>query len=182
MALLGLLAPFLPDLLGVLRGHLDHKYELEMMRLRHDQARDEASWRLQEVEVRAQVQEMLAARKPHESYGVKLLEAANRSDSKVWGWSFNTLFALFGLLDLFIASVRPTITYWAFGLYVAVKAATLYATFAMMAQHVTVVEAMVNTLMDGRAWTSFDADMLQLIVGFWFGNRIRNGGRSGAKH
>lgn len=182
MALIGLLAPFLPDLLGLVRGYMDHKFEMEMMQLRMEQSRAEAQYRMEEIEIQGQVQEMLAARKPHESYGIQLLDKAQNSGGLVWRPVFNCIFIMFALLDWMISSVRPMITYWAFGLYTIVKSAALVYTYQASAKYSGgTVEALVKTFMNEAAFTPFDQDMLTLIISFWFGNRIRNGGRSALK-
>ena len=176
MALIGLLAPFLPDVLGMGKSYLDHKFEKEMMVIRLSHAEKEAEWRMQEIELTAQTTEMLSARRPHESYGVKLLEAADKADSLVWHWSFNLIFIAFSFLDWLISSVRPVITYWAFALYAVVKTATLYTTYLSAAKFSDgVADALAKTALNEAAWTTFDADMLLLVVGFWFGNRLRHG-------
>ncbi len=176
MAIIGLLAPFLPDVLGMGKSYLDHKFEKEMMVIRLDHAVKEAEWRMQEIELTAQTAEMLSARKPHESYGVKLLEAAGKADSLVWHWSFNLIFIAFAFLDWMISSVRPVITYWAFALYALVKTGTLYTTYLSAAKFSTsIMDSLSKMVLNEAAWTPFDADMLLLVVGFWFGNRLRHG-------
>lgn len=175
-AVLGLLMPFLPKLLGVFQSYLDHKFEMEMMQLRMQAAANEAQYRMDEIVTQARAAENIAARKEHESYGVKLLQAADRPDSKIWGWSFNTVFLAFSWLDWFISSVRPVITYWSFGLYTAVKVATVaYAYQASAKYSGGSAEALIKTFLNEGVWTAFDGDMLQLIVGFWFGNRLTAG-------
>lgn len=176
MAALGLLAPFLPDLLGMGQSWLDHKYEKEMLTLRFGQEAKKAEWKMQEIELQAQSAEMLSARKPHQSYGVKLLEAADRAESTVWRWSFNVVFIAFSFLDWLISSVRPVVTYWCFGLYALVKMAAVYITYTASAKFSEgIVEALSKTALNEATFTTFDQDMLLLVVGFWFGNRLRHG-------
>ncbi|MEE8386485.1 MAG: hypothetical protein V3S01_11270 [Dehalococcoidia bacterium] len=181
MAIIGLLAPFLGDIIGMGKATLDHKFEKEMMIIRLNHAANEHEWRMQEVELQAQTAEFLSARRPHESYGVKLLQAADKADSKVWGWSFNLIFIAFSFLDWLISSVRPVITYWAFSLYAVVKMAVLFSTYQSVERFSTgLLDAISKTALNEATWTTFDADMLMLVIGFWFGNRIR-AGRSNAK-
>ena len=56
------------------QGWVDHKQELQMMGLRHQMAKDEFTWRMEEIHAKADIAEMKSVRKPHQSYGVQLLE------------------------------------------------------------------------------------------------------------
>lgn len=176
MAILGFLAPFIPDIIGMGKQQLDHAHEMAMLKLRGDQARDEHLWRMSEIETNAQIQDLRDARKPHKSYATPLLDKAAEADGLVWGWAFNIVFLLFAFMDWVITSVRPGITYWAFGLYAAVKISvltTIYDASAKFSE--SSYEALARTLQNEAAFTTFDQELLLLIVSFWFGQRIRNG-------
>lgn len=176
MAIIGLLAPFLPDVLGLLRGHLDHKYEMEIIKLQIERDNNAAAHRMEEVVVQAQAAENIAARKAHKSYGVQLLQAADEPNSKIWGWSFNVVFLAFAVLDWLISSVRPVVTYWTFVLYVVVKAAILIYIYQASAKYSAgTFEAAIKTFTNEDAWNRFDQEMFMLILGFWFGNRLKSG-------
>jgi hypothetical protein len=180
MALLGFFAPFIPDLLGFGKQYLDHKQEMDMLRLRHENAKDEFTWRIEEIHTQADIAEMKAVRQPHKSYGVQLLDKAKDNDA-VSKWVFNFVFMVFAWLDALISSVRPVITYWAFGLYTVVKSANLYAAYVASAQWSDgAVEALARTFTNEAAWTTFDQDMLVLIISFWFGQRARSRSTSNA--
>lgn len=176
MALLGFIAPFIPDLIGMGKQQLDHAHEMAMLKLRGDQARDEALWRLNEVEVQADIQNLRDARKPHKSYGIQLLDKADETDGVIWRWSMNIVFLMFGALDWLISFVRPGITYWAFGLYTASKIASVYLIYQASAKFSDgTLEALSRMATNEAFYTPFDQDMLLMIIGFWFGQRIRNG-------
>jgi len=176
IALVGFLAPFIPDLLGMGKGWLDHKQELEAMRLRAELAREEHAYRLEEIRTQADMADMREARRPHKSYGVQLLDKAGESQGMLWRWVFNLAFASFAFLDWIIASVRPGITYWAFGLYALSKAAGLVMIYPIAAKYSDgAVDALFRVLHNEAAFTAFDQDMLILVLTFWFGNRLRNG-------
>lgn len=164
-ALIGFLAPFIPDVFSIVRQWIDHRQEVEILRLRGEQARDEATWRMEEIRTRADIAELQAIRRPHQSFGVQLLDKAAEGAS-VWRWSLNLVFLAFAALDWLISSVRPALTYWAFGLYTAVKLAKLSYVY-------DVTGDLSRTLLNEAAWTPFDQELLFLVVAFWFGQRTR---------
>lgn len=170
MAILGFIAPFIPDLLGMGKATLDHKFEKEMMKLRIDAERDRALYRMEEIEIQARTQENIAARQPHKSFGVDLLDKASESRGIIWAWSLNLAFLAFVWLDWIISFVRPSVTYYIFGLYGAIKITTMYRLYE-------ITESVSATLMHEQTWTTFDQDMLLTIMGFWFGERTRRRAR-----
>ena len=94
-ALLGFAAPFLPDVLKMVKGRIDHKQEMQMMKLRFENASAEHEWRMKEVEIQADMADLKSARKPQESYGVQLLNAAAKQrpgDTVIASKSFNIAF------------------------------------------------------------------------------------------
>lgn len=175
-ALLGFLAPFLPDVIGMGKGWLDHKQEMEMMRLRLEHESKAHGWRMDEVEANAVAQDRLAARKPHEAYGPKLLNAAAKQEGRLlWRWAFNLAFLAYAVLDWLVVFVRPGVSYYVFGLWGAVKAATIYGVYL----HVQaagldggVAGDLARTLTNEATWTEFDRDLLLLIAAFWFSERL----------
>lgn len=166
MAILGFVAPFLPDLLGFGKQWLDHKQEVDMMKLRHEQSKEEFSWRLDEAEIKFQQADISAARRPHKSYGIKMLDKAEEAKGLVWPWSFNIILLAFSALDWLISFVRPAVSYWAFGLYTAQKTAQI----ALMMR---ASDSALEVLASPHAFTKFDQDILVMILGFWFGDRVR---------
>ena len=180
-ALLGFAAPFLPDVLKMVKGRIDHKQEMQMMKLRFENASAEHEWRMKEVEIQADMADLKSARKPQESYGVQLLNAAAKQrpgDTVIASKSFNIAFLLFSAIDAFSAAVRPIITYWIVGLWGAIKLAILYSLYDSTGS--SVVEAVSKVLTSEGAWTPFDEDVLAVVIGFWFGWRTRQrsaGGR-----
>ncbi|WP_417814041.1 hypothetical protein [Thalassospira alkalitolerans] len=175
-ALIGFLAPFIPDLIGMGKTWTDHRFEMQMMELRSKLAEKEHMWRVDEIEVQAAVADMREARKPHKSYASPLLDKAAESQGIVWKWAFNLVFLLFAFIDWLITSVRPGITYWAFGLYATVKMATLAVIYQASERFSDgAVDTLTKVMTNEAAFTQFDKDMLTLIISFWFGQRIRNG-------
>lgn len=175
-AIIGFLAPFIPDLLGMGKGWLDHKQEMQMMELRLRHAAQEHQWRMEEIEIQAIARDRSEARKPHKSFGVQLLDKAAEAEGMVWRWSFNLIFIAFSFIDWLISSVRPGITYWAFGLYAATKMALLANIYASAAKfNETAWDTAAATLTNEAAFTAFDQDLLLLVVSFWFGARLKSG-------
>jgi hypothetical protein len=176
MAIIGFLAPFLPDVIGYFKAGQDHRHEMEMLRLRGEQANQEHLWRMEEVEIEAAARDRSEARKPHESYGIKLLDKAAEAKGMVWKWAFNLGLLAFLFIDWMISSVRPAITYWAFGLYAAVKMALLSQIYAAAAKfNDTAWDTAAAALTNEAAFTAFDQDLLLLVVSFWFGQRLKSG-------
>jgi hypothetical protein len=175
-ALLGFAAPFLPDVMGLFKGWMDHKQELESMKLRHEMAKDEFGWRIEEIHTKADIEEMKAIRKPHASYGVQMLDKVAGSGLE-GSWIFKILLCVYTFLDFLISSVRPGITYWAFGLYTLSKMATLNHISSSVKEFMPELSKLdhFSQVMENQgAFTTFDQDMLILIIAFWFGQRSRS--------
>ena len=98
-AILGFIAPHLPDFIGMGKGWLDHKAELQMMELRLKNAEKEHEWRLQELEIESAGKDLISARKERKSYGVQILNAAHDAEGVVSRWVFNAVFGVFSGLD-----------------------------------------------------------------------------------
>ena len=169
MAILGFLAPFIPDVFSMLRQQQDFKHEIAMMRMRHN-------WRIEEINVQADIAEMKAIRRPHKSFGIQLLDKASEADGVIWRWSMNIVFLAFALIDWMISSVRPAVTYWIFGLYAAIKTANIAAVYKAVERSMGdegFVDRMVMVLNNESIMTEFDQQLLLLVVSFWFGQRLR---------
>ena len=157
-----------------------NKREMDMLKLRQEMAKDEHTWKLAEIDTRADIEDMKAARRPHKSYGVQLLEKAGDAESIVWRWSFNLIFILFALLDWMISSVRPVITYWIFGLYAAVKTATVAAIYMASERALgatdgwrEALDRLTIVLANEAVMTPFDQEVLMMCLAFYFGQRVR---------
>lgn len=175
-AVLGFIAPFIPDVFGMFKGWLDHKQELEMMQLRHNQAKDEFTWRIEEIHTKADIEEMKAVRQPHKAYGVQMLDKVAGSGME-GSFIFKILLLGYSVLDWVISSVRPSITYWAFGLYTMSKLAVLNNISSAVKEHMpdlNVADHLGQVMMNEGAYTNFDQEMLMLIIAFWFGQRSRS--------
>ena len=173
-AIIGLAAPFIPDVLGLARGWLDNKQEREMMKLQLEGAEKSHGWRMDETELKATAADMASARKhgSKPTFGIQLLQAAKESDGFISKWMFNIVFGLYTVIDMFSSFVRPSVTYAIVGLYLAMKYALIYSLMVETGSWGT-------GLLQAGAWTVFDAELLTLIMAFWFGNRTRTKARIG---
>lgn len=173
-AILGFAAPFLPDLIGLGKGWLDHKQEMQMMELRLKHAAQEHMWRVEEIEIQAASRDIQSARRQRESYGVQILNAAHDAEGILSKWTFNLVFIVFAALDWFISSVRPTVTYYVVGLWGAIKLAIIVGAYRETGDWVA-------TLTRPEIWTSFDQDVLLMVLAFWFSDAVLRRKRAAAR-
>ena len=180
-ALLGFAAPFLPDLIGMGKGYIDHKQEKELLELRmkhadtsHDHRMDEVAETGAQREREKILADRASARKMRPSFGVQILNAASESKGVLNKWVFSFVFFIFSALDWFISSVRPTITYYVVGLWGAIKVAIIVASYRQTGDIVT-------TLIRPEIWTEFDQDVLMMILAFWFSDALKRRAAAGAR-
>lgn len=160
--LTGVFAPLLPSIVNLVRDWQDRKHELAMLELRMKYAQMEHTWRMEEIVARADIEEAKVLHKPQSSFGVQLLDAANKWADTVWGkWLVTPAFYLFTFLDFVNGMVRPTIAYAAFGFYMIYK----WSVFEMAKDGMSTVEAINKT------WTENDWAVLLMVLGFFFGQR-----------
>lgn len=159
-ALFGFFAPFLPEVIKLIGKKQDYKQELEMMRLRGEMASQEHTWRMAEIESKADIEESKVIRQDHRSFGVDLLDAAAKT-----GWSARLVvpgYYLFVLLDFINGIIRPGITTALVAFYMAVKFGQYQI---LIGQKVVADQAIV------QIWSENDYAMLALVLSFWFGQR-----------
>ena len=164
-AIIGFIAPFLPDFVGMAKGHLDHKHEMESISLHGEiaskAATQQAQWRAEEIEVKEAGADIRSARKQRSSYGVQMLNAAQDAQWMVGKWAFSLAFLAFSGLDWFISTVRPAITYYVVGLWGAIKFAIIMGAYRETGD-------LIEVLTRPEMWSSFDQDVLLMILAFWF--------------
>lgn len=161
-AVFGFLAPFLPEVLRLLRGWQEQRFELERLRLSAALAERQQGWRMDEVAVQAEAAELAALHRPQPSFGVQILDRAH--DGGLPGWAVTPVFWAFALLDWLAGMVRPALTYAAFGFYCATKAA-LYATLTGPRFEAGAADAVA------QLWGEQDWAVLTLVLSYWFGLR-----------
>jgi hypothetical protein len=142
---LGGLLRFVPEILKLFTDarDRDHEYRMTQLQLDIDKARAVQAIDLVHAqgEVATQAGEMQA-----------FLEAI-RSQGQMTGVPW---------VDALNQSVRPVVTYWWMSLFTVYKVATIVAA----ARQWTTLDAFLAVL-----WTSQDAGILAMILGFWFVDR-----------
>lgn len=167
----GFLAPFTGPILGIARDWVDNQHELKMLELRGQQAHAEHTWRMEEINVQADIAEMRAIRKPEKSFGVELLDKAQSLNwSMIW---VLPVFYLFAFVDFMRSMVRPSVTYVIVAFYVYVRWHSIVAGAA--ANGVDIGTAAV------LAWSDADMSVLKLTLSFWFGQRTAQWAFGGKK-
>ncbi|KJZ67252.1 hypothetical protein [Pseudomonas fluorescens] len=161
-AFFGFMAPFLPELLKYFTRKQDNSHELELMKLRLESAASEHTWRMEEINAKADIEESIAVRKPEETYADKLLGAAKGSGIGVWMTSFIALVGV--IIDAAIRLARPAITYAVVGFYITYK----LTMFHVFENGTGGAEAILKT------WGEFDEQLLIIVVSYWFGHRALN--------
>lgn len=162
-AVFGFAAPFLPEVFKYFTRKQDNAHELAMLELRMKGAAQEHLYRMEEITAQADIAEAREIHKPAQSFGVQILDKAQ---SLLHPALWVPAFYLFTLLDFIAGMVRPTITYTAFGFYIAYK----WACYQLMFQ---VVEPGTLTIAQaiGNLWGEQDWSVLTLVLSYYFGLR-----------
>jgi hypothetical protein len=178
----GFIAPFLPDLLGLVRNWQDHKHELEMRRVDAQLQRETRAFDLAQTELRADVEDVVSARAAQPTYGRAILDAMQAGypgAGRFMRFNYGVVFLLFGLVEFLNALMRPSVVYYMFGLYGAVKAARFwiyletlpalrFETTADWSQSLGAIAQALTVL-----WGVEDADLIASICAFLFAARHR---------
>ncbi|HEY6019158.1 MAG TPA: hypothetical protein VIY48_04440 [Candidatus Paceibacterota bacterium] len=146
---LGGLLRFVPEIIKFFGDKQDreHEYRMTQLQLDIDKARSE-----QAIDLVHANGDMAQAAGEMQAYIEAIKGQSVRSGVK---W-----------LDGLNQSVRPVVTYWWMSLFTVYKIATIYAAYLVW-----------TTLDDfiAKLWTTQDAGVLSMILGFWFVDRaIRN--------
>ena len=158
----GVVGPLLPNIIGLFRDWQDNKQELLLMEMRLKYAAQEHLWRMEEMNARADIEEAKVLHQPQSSFGVQLIDAADKWSESTWGrWLITPGFYLYTILDIVNGFVRPTIAYCAFGFYMIYK----WSIFEIAKTQMSTVEAINST------WTENDWVVLLMVLGFFFGQR-----------
>lgn len=159
-AIIGFLAPFLPELLKFFNRGQDNAHELKVLELHLRKGAQEHLWRMEEIATTADIKESELLHSPMNSFGVQLLDAAKGHGLS--GWALYPAFYLFSLMDFLSGMVRPGITYAAFAFYMVVK----WAQFDLIqATEVGFATALITI------WNDEDRAILVLVLSYWFGQR-----------
>ncbi len=165
MALLGFFGGFLPKILTLFERWQDNKHEKEMFELQMKGQEQMHRDRLEEINVTADIQESIKLHEPIPSYGVPFLDKMNSAGYSAW--LMMPLLYLYTFLDAISIIVRPGITLALVAFYMATK-------WAMYQQFVGVADADYwDALL--KVYTTYDQDLLTLVVSYWFGSRVAKG-------
>lgn len=159
-AVMGFLAPFLPELLKFFTRKQDNQHELAMMDLQMKAAASEHAYKMEEIITTGDISEMTELHKPTQSFGVQLLDAAKGFNLS--GWALYPAFYLFSFLDFVAGMVRPIVTYAAFGFYMAVK-------WAQLSMWQTGGTDLATAII--QVWGPEDRSIVILVLSYWFGQR-----------
>lgn len=155
-AVFGFAAPFLPELLKWFREKDDKKHELALFRMQMEFAGKAHEMKMKELESLADIEEAKVLHQPVASYGVQLIDAADKWAGSTWGKVLVTpAFYLFVILDFVAGIVRPGITVAVVAFYITYKWALLQ----------TVGGDIV------AVWGDNDWAMVTLVLSYWFGHR-----------
>lgn len=168
--ILGLIVPFIPDLLKLFTQVGDRKHELALMTLRMTQAGQEHLWRMEQINAEADIAESIETHRPQASFGVQLLDKAH--DSGMPAWVIVPVFWLFALLDIINGLVRPSIAYAVVGFYMFYRYACIKLAQGVISGN-SFMEALAGT------WNENDWAILFMVLGYFFGDRVRQKFRQG---
>ncbi|HUJ77011.1 MAG TPA: hypothetical protein VL359_19250 [bacterium] len=145
--LLGFGSSVVPALLTALRDRADRQHELAVLRLQIEAQQALGQQRLEEIRVEADSRENEALYRSLAPSGIK--------------WA-----------DAYVQTVRPTVTYLLFLLYLGVKAAQCHL---FLAGGTWLGGALPggssSALALGSLWSDAEMGMLSYILSFWFGHR-----------
>lgn len=162
-AVLGFGSQFLPAVLKIFEQRQDNAHELALYQLRIEAASKEHLYKMEEMNAQADIEEAKVLHTPQASFGVQMLDAAKGSGFGMWATV--PAFYLFTLLDLASGLVRPVITYAIVAFYMACK----------LAQYKLLTGPRFENDAAGalqQMWGEVDAQVLFLVLGFWFGQRM----------
>lgn len=163
-AVFGFAAPFLPQLVQYFQRKQDNAHEIEMMKLRLEHAAAEHTWKMEEINAQADIAEMQTLRQPQQSFGVQLLDAAQKWATDTWGkFLVMPAFYAFAFLDFVSGMVRPTVTYGVVIFYMATK----WALYRLAVDAGTDVPTAITQI-----WGEQDWSVLVLVLSYWFGARV----------
>jgi len=134
----GVLSGLLPNIIKIFEKKLDYKHEIELTKIKMDAAREGLVLQLQVEGLKADVAEGDSVRK-------------HDSDIEYTGF--------WGALR---ASIRPTITYAFFIVFVGIKVAA----FIVLVERNATPTELLTLVWDNETMAIFSA-----IIGFWFGSR-----------
>ena len=155
-ALLGFISSAVPDFIKLFRDGKDRAHEITLLKLQMDYDREKLAVSANESgQMRAQQLQAIELQTDTQHQAILNMRVKESLTGIHW-------------VDALAGSVRPTITYAFFVLYVLVKCAQLsilLSTSLPWQNNLTVAEALVSL------WTEEDVAIFSAIMAFWFGQR-----------
>ena len=163
-AIFGFLAPFIPEVSKTYQRHQDDKPELEMFRLRVEQAEKEHLYRMDEIGAMADINETVAIHRESPTTGIQLVDTVRQWTEGAWYSPIIMVpgFFIYALLDVLNTLVRPAVTYGMIFMYCLVK----YGLYLEAMKNGMPLESTVQLL-----WSEDDLAVLTLVLSYWFGAR-----------
>ena len=155
-ALLGFASSAMPQMLALFRDSKDRAHELALLKLQMDYEREKLGVAAEDHRL-AEATQLRAIELQADSAEQAAIGARVKESLTGVAW-----------VDALAGSVRPTLTYAFFVLYVAVKLAQLHVLMTPglpWQQGLTLAQALVSL------WTAEDTAMFSAIMAFWFGQR-----------
>ena len=137
-SLLGFGTSFLPEVLNFFKKSQENKHELQKIQLQMELMAKKSELKIQELDKEAEIKET---------------EGLYKHDDVDAG----------GFINALRGSVRPTITYAFFGLFVAIKVTALISLMSLPEMQLNMALSMI--------WDDQTAGLFSAIMAFWFGNR-----------
>lgn len=162
-AVLGFMAPFLPEVIKLFTRRQDNAHEIEMFKLRLQATEKEHMYKMEEINTKADIAETIELHKPQQSFGVQMLDAAKGHSMS--GWALYPTFYLFSFLDFVNGMVRPIIAYAMVFFYMAYKYACYDAMRSVSDESFTWSEGIL------KLWTENDWGVLLMVLAYFFGQR-----------
>lgn len=155
-ALLGFISSAVPDFIKLFRDGKDRAHEITLLKLQMDYDREKLAVSANESG-QARLQQLQAIELQTDTQHQAILNMRVKESLTGIHW-----------VDALAGSVRPTITYAFFVLYVLVKCAQfsiLLSPSLPWQNNLTVAQALVSL------WTEEDVAIFSAIMAFWFGSR-----------
>lgn len=163
-ALISAFASWVPDVFKIFQDKRDKQHELDLLDRQMERDKARSSYRLAEIDAKADIAEMYA------------LSSRVPDTTVTWVNGFN-------------AMVRPTLALSFFLLYAAMKAAVVWALIHANAPLIEISpgdvsstlpwQRMATVMINPVLWTIEDQAIFSSVIGFYFGGRLMQNVRRG---
>lgn len=199
-AVLGFAAPWAGEALKLVRIGINgfQEYKLRKLELEHagEAAEREQEWRYSLEEMRAAIRSQADARKPVESWSIKLLDKSHAAKGKLTKFCLWVAFMAFMVLDWLYRFMRPGIVYAVMGVWLGTVVVEMYLAYQVATglapvpqEWFAIVQAFGGTVPDQpppdgvsrmaglramvNVWGADEMQVTWSVVGYLFGERTR---------